>query len=56
MRKEFLVWTRSLEAFFLEAILGERRDIKARFTRAILSGYSQFYHAVVTTRRWLIKP
>jgi len=54
MREQFRVWIESLYTFGLEVISGERRDFKAKLTRAILFGSSKFYHVLVNIHRWLI--
>ncbi len=54
MREQFRVWIESLYTFGLEVISGERRDFKARLTRAVLFGSSKVYHALVNIHRWLI--
>src|SRR5882672_5032005 len=54
MRERFLVWAEAFETFFLEVIFEERRDFKAKFTRAMLFGSSKLYQVVVKIHRWLI--
>jgi tetraacyldisaccharide 4'-kinase len=54
MREQFRVWAESLVTFGLEVISGERRDFKAKLTRAILFGSSKLYQVVVKIHRWLI--
>jgi len=54
MREQFRVWIESLYTFGLEVISGERRDFKAKSTRAILFGGSKLYQVGVKIHRWLI--
>ena len=53
MRETFRAWTEALETFFLEVVLGERHDFKAKLTRAILFGGSKVFQVIVKLRRWL---
>jgi len=53
MRETFRAWAEALETFFLEVVLGERHDFKARLTRAILFGGSKVFQVIVKLRRWL---
>ena len=54
MREQFRVWIESFYTFGLEVISGERRDFKAKFTRALLFGSSKLYQAGVKIYRRLI--
>jgi tetraacyldisaccharide 4'-kinase len=53
MRETFRAWAEALETFFLEVVLGERHDFKAKLTRAILFGGSKVFQVAVKLRRWL---
>ena len=53
MRETFRAWAEALETFFLEVVLGERHDFKAKLTRAILFGGSKVFQVIVKLRRWL---
>ena len=53
MRETFRAWTEALETFFLEVVLEERHDFKAKLTRAILFGGSKVFQVAVKLRRWL---
>jgi len=54
MREKFRVWAESLETFFLEVVLEERHDFKAKLTRGILFGGSKVYQVGIQIHRWLI--
>jgi tetraacyldisaccharide 4'-kinase len=53
MRENFRVWSEALETFFIDVVLGERNDFKAKFTRGLLFGISKFFTLLVKLRRWL---
>ena len=53
MRETFRAWAEALETFFLEVVLGERHDFKAKVTRATLFGGSKIFTVIVKLRRWL---
>jgi tetraacyldisaccharide 4'-kinase len=53
MRETFRAWAEALETFFLEVVLEERHDFKAKLTRAILFGGSKVFQVIVKLRRWL---
>ena len=53
MRETFRAWAEALETFFLEVVLGERHDFKAKLTRATLFGGSKIFTVIVKLRRWL---
>ena len=53
MRETFRAWAEALETFFLEVVLGDRNDFKAKLTRATLFGGSKVFTVVVKLRRWL---
>jgi tetraacyldisaccharide 4'-kinase len=53
MRESFRAWSEALETFFLEVVLGDRHDFKARLTRAILFFGSKLFTVGVKLRRWL---
>ena len=53
MRETFRAWAEALETFFLEVVLGERNDFKAKLTRATLFGGSKVFTVIVKLRRWL---
>ena len=53
MRETFRAWSEALETFFIEVVLGERNDFKAKFSRAILFGGSKLFTVIVKLRRWL---
>src|ERR1035437_5370461 len=53
MRETFRAWAEALETFFLEVVLGERHDFKAKLTRAILFGGSKVFQVIVKLRRWV---
>jgi tetraacyldisaccharide 4'-kinase len=53
MRERFRDWFEALETFGLEVIRGERHDLKAKMTRAVLFGSSKFFQVLVKLRRWL---
>jgi tetraacyldisaccharide 4'-kinase len=53
MRESFRVWSEALETFFIDVVLGERNDFKAKFTRALLFGGSKLFTVIVKLRRWL---
>ena len=53
MREKFRAWAEAGETFFLEVIFEERRDWKAKVTRAILFGGSKIFTVIVKLRRWL---
>jgi tetraacyldisaccharide 4'-kinase len=53
MREKFRIWLESFETFFLEVIFEERRDFRAKLTRAFLFGCSKIFMVAVKLRRWL---
>ncbi len=53
MREKFRVWAETLETFFLEVVFEERRDFRAKVTRAFLFGSSKIFMVAVKLRRWL---
>ncbi len=54
MREKFRAWAETLEAFYLEVISEERRDVKANLTRGMLSVGSKLVQIYVKVTRWLI--
>jgi tetraacyldisaccharide 4'-kinase len=53
MRETFRAWSEAAETFFLEVVLEERHDFKAKFTRGFLFGGSKIFQLIVKFRRWL---
>ena len=53
MRESIRVWTENVETFFLEVILEQRQDFRARFVRAILYLLSKVFALIVKLRRFL---
>ncbi len=53
MRETFRVWYEAFETYFIDVVLGERNDFKAKFTRAVLFGGSKLFTVIVKLRRWL---
>ena len=54
MRETFREWAENLETFVLEVLFEQRRDFKAKFTRALLFGASKLVQIYVKIHRWLI--
>jgi tetraacyldisaccharide 4'-kinase len=53
MRERLRAWTETVETFFLEVILEERRGTRAALTRAFLFGLSKLFQVAIKTRRFL---
>lgn len=53
MRQSFRAWAESLETFFLEVILEERRGARAAVVRALLFTLSKAFKVAIKTRRFL---
>jgi hypothetical protein len=53
MIKKLRIWIGSVESFFLEVILGERRGAVARLVGALLFFCGRVFHFSVKLRRWL---
>lgn len=53
MREKFRAWAESLETFFLEVVLGERNDTRAKLVRAVLFALSQVFQLAIKLRRFL---
>jgi tetraacyldisaccharide 4'-kinase len=53
MREKFRAWSESVETFFVEVVLEERRGPRAALVRSLLYGCSKVFQMVVKTRRFL---
>jgi tetraacyldisaccharide 4'-kinase len=53
MRERFRGWTESVETFFLEVILEERRGTRAAIVRSILYIFSKIFEVAIKLRRFL---
>ena len=53
MRERFRAWAETIETFFLEVVLEQRRGWEASLTRGILFVLSKVFHVVIKLRRFL---
>ncbi|HOC55595.1 MAG TPA: tetraacyldisaccharide 4'-kinase [Verrucomicrobiota bacterium] len=53
MRERLRAWAETLETFFVEVIVEERRGARADFVRALLYACSKLFQAAIKTRRFL---
>jgi tetraacyldisaccharide 4'-kinase len=53
MREKLRAWTESVETFFLEVILEERRGTRAALVRALLYVLSKLFEVAIKVRRFL---
>jgi tetraacyldisaccharide 4'-kinase len=53
MREKLRAWTESVETFFLEVILEERRGTRATLVRALLYVLSKLFEVAIKVRRFL---
>jgi tetraacyldisaccharide 4'-kinase len=53
MRQSFRAWVETLETFFLEVILEEKRGTRAAMVRTLLYGCSKIFQVLVKARRFL---
>ena len=53
MRQRLRAWSETLETFFREVIVEERRGTREALVRALLYACSKGFHAAVKTRRFL---
>ena len=53
MREQFRAWTETLETFFQEVIVEERRGTRETLVRALLYGCSKVFEAAIKLRRFL---
>src|ERR1035437_889406 len=53
MREQLRAWTETLETFFQEVIVEERRGMRETLVRALLYGCSKVFEAAIKIRRFL---
>jgi len=53
MRERLRAWAETLETFFVEVIVEERRGARADFVRALLYACSKLFQSAIKTRRFL---
>ncbi len=53
MRERLRAWAETLETFFVEVIVEERRGARADFVRALLYACSKLFQTAIKTRRFL---
>src|SRR5215468_646241 len=53
MREKLRAWTESVETFFLEVVLQERRGTRATVVRSLLYACSKVFHVAIKARRFL---